>query len=136
MTTIDRAVAEAVMAAQAARQPKPEVLIVHPDKDGPLEALLCLYETRKNAHDAAEEKWETYKSALTSALRAYNSDENVKSYEIPGGRMYPSLAVSWRKGREYLPTELIRQHIPQVWNAFKQTSKGYWDIRLKSKSAR
>lgn len=135
MTTIERAIAEAFTAEYAKRLPlqdKPEVLIVRPEKDSPLETLLCLYEQRKTTYDAASEQWEEYKKSLTSALRSYESDENVKVYEIPATRMYPGLAVRWREGREYLPTELIRQHIPQIWDAFKKRSRGYWDIRLKS----
>lgn len=132
MTTIDEAIASAC-AAGAARPGKPEVLIVRPEKDSALETLLCLYEQKKSAKNAAEEAWEEYSKALSGALRAYNSDENVKAYEIPATRMYPSLSVSWREGREYLPTELIKKHIPQVWDAFKQRTRGYWDIRVKGK---
>lgn len=135
MTTIDRAIADALTAQYQAKSPlgEAEVIVVRPVKDSPLETLLCLYEKRKGAYDAAKAEWEEYKDALTSALREYEPDENVKSYEVPGGPMYPGLTVSWRDGREYLPTELIRQHIPKVWDAFKQRTKGYWDVRPKGK---
>lgn len=108
-----------------------EVVIVRPEKDSKLETLLCLYEQRKGAYDAAKGEWEEYKAALTAELRAYEPDENVKGYEVSATGMYPALAVSWRNGREYLPTELIKKHIPQVWDAFKQRTKGYWDVRPK-----
>jgi hypothetical protein len=131
MTSIEEAVAAAYSARHA--EPPPEVIVVHPEKDSPLEALLCMYEMRKSAHDAADEQWDEFKSALVNALRSYEPDENVKVYDIPATRMWPAIAVSWRPGREYLPTELIKQHIPQVWKAFKERSKGYWDIRRKGK---
>lgn len=135
MTTIDKAIAHALTAESASRaaSPAPEVVIVRPEKDSPLESLLCLYEARKAAHDAADTEWEDYKAALVSALRTYEPDENVKEYEVPATPMWPAVAVSWRNGREYLPTKLIRQHIPQVWDAFKQTTRGYWDVRRKGK---
>lgn len=141
MTSIDEAIATA--RAQAPAPAPVETLIVRPERDTPLEALLCLYEAYKAEHDAAEAKWSEYKTALTSALRAYNPDENIKVYEVPGRsvtsiggelrQMWPGISVAWRDGREYLPTDLIRKHIPQVWDAFKKRSKGYWDIRLKGK---
>lgn len=131
MTTIEEAVAAAYSALHA--EPKPETIVVRPEKDSPLETLLCLYELRKSAFDAASEAWDEYKSALTNALRSYEPDENVKVYDIPPTRMWPALSVAWQSGREYLPTELIKQHIPQVWKAFKQTTKGYWVIRKKGK---
>lgn len=135
MTTIDKAIADALTAQHQAQAPsgQPEVIVVRPLKDSPLETLLCLYETRKSAYDEAAEAWEEYKGALTAALRAYEPDENVKSYDVPASRMWPALSVSWRAGREYLPTELIKEHIPQVWTAFKKQTKGYWDIRKKGK---
>lgn len=132
MTTIDRAIADALTASNQDTG-QAEVIVVRPAKDSPLETLLCLYEQRKGAYDAAKSEWEEYKLALTSALRSYEPDENVKSYEVPASPMYPALAVSWRDGREYLPTELIKRHIPQVWDAFKQRTRGYWDIRVKGK---
>ncbi len=135
MTSIDQVVADALIAAHADKKAaaKPEVCIVAPAKDSPLETVLCLYQLRKDAYDAAEAAWDEYKSTLTNALRAYNSDENIKVYEVPATRMYPALTVAWRAGREYLPTELIKQHIPQVWSAFKQSTRGYWEIRRKGK---
>jgi hypothetical protein len=135
MTTIDKAIADALTAQYAARPPEgqAEVIVVKPEKDSPLETLLCLYELRKGAYDAATEAWDEYKSALTNALRAYEPDENVKTYDVPQTRMWPALTVSWQAGREYLPTELIKQHIPKVWDAFKQNTKGYWVIRKKGK---
>jgi len=135
MTTIDRAITDAITAENTARAaaPAPEVIVVHPEKESQLEALLCLYEQRKAAHDAAEDQWGEYKEALVAALRAYNPDENVKVYEVPATRMWPAVTVAWRKGREYLPAELIRKHIPQIWDAFKVTAKGYWEVRPKGK---
>lgn len=134
MTTIDQVIAEAYVSGARTRDKKEaEVTIVQPVKDSPLEALLCLYQMRKDAYDAACEAWEEYKATLTAALRTYNADENVKTYEIPAGRMWPALSVSWQAGREYLPTELVKKHIPQVWDAFKQSTKGYWVIRKKGK---
>lgn len=132
MTTIDRAIADALTASNLDTR-QAEVVIVQPVKDSPLETLLCLYEQRKGDYDAAVSAWEEYKLALTGALRAYQPDENVKAYEVPASPMYPALAVSWRDGREYLPTDLIKKHIPQVWDAFKQRTKGYWDVRPKGK---
>ena len=135
MTTIDKAIADALTASYQARPPegKAEVIVVKPGKDSVLETLLCLYEQRKGDYDAAVEQWDEYKSALTAALRSYEPDENVSTYEVPATQMYPAITVAWRAGREYLPTDLIKEHIPQVWTAFKKTTKGYWDIRRKGK---
>jgi hypothetical protein len=134
MTTIDKAIADALTARYQAGEPgAAEVIVVRPEKDSPLETLLCLYEKRKGDYDAAREAWSEYKSALTAALRDYEPDENVSEYEVPAAVMWPAITVSWRSGREYLPTDLIKQHIPQVWKAFKQTTKGYWDVRKKGK---
>jgi hypothetical protein len=133
MTTIDQAIANAYAAGMRHQEPagNVETVIVQPVPDSPLEALLCMYETNKSELDAAKEKWESYHSSLVAALRAYEPDENVKAYEVPPGRMWPGISVAWQAGREYLPTDLIRQHIPQVWDAFKQRTKGYWVIRAK-----
>lgn len=133
MTTLDRAIATAYAAQAQASSGPAEVIVVKPEKDSPLETLLCQYELRKAAHDAEEARWEEYRSALVAALRQYEPDENVKTYDVPASRMWPAISVSWRPGREYLPTELIKQHIPQVWTAFKATTRGYWDIRKKGK---
>ena len=134
MTSIDEAIAGAVAAGAGRKNASgAETVIVHPDKDSALETLLCMYEMRKNAKEAEDERWDEYRSALVNALRTYNPDENVKVYDIPANRMWPAITVAWRAGREYLPTELIKRHIPQVWKAFKETSKGYWDIRRSGK---
>ena len=133
MTTLDRAIATAYAAQAQAAAGQAEVIVVKPEKNSALEALLCQYELRKGAHDAEEERWDEYRSALVNALRTYEPDENVKTYDIPASRMWPAISVSWRAGREYLPTELIKQHIPQIWTAFKSTTKGYWDIRKKGR---
>ena len=135
MTSIDQAIANAYAAGMRDRAPAGDIetVIVQPAPDSPLEALLCLYEPNKEELDAAKEKWETYRSALVAALRDYDADENVKTYDVPAGRMWPGISVAWQDGSEYLPTDLIKKHIPKVWDAFKQRGKGHWVVRKKGK---
>jgi len=103
--------------------------------EGKLEQLLCLEEKLRAAHEAANANWDEWKKAVTGELgRLYPGDAAPsKAFEIPGGPMWKALTVSWREGKEYLPTDLIQQHIPQVWEAFKKRGKGYWDLRRKGK---
>lgn len=135
MTTIDRAIADALTAGNQARESaeRLETVIVRVPKDSRLEALLCMEEKARDAHSAADANWDELKSAITAELQAmYPGDAApTKSFEIPGGPMWHGLTVSWRNGKEYLETSLIRQHIPQIWDAFKKQSKGYWEIRRK-----
>jgi hypothetical protein len=138
MPTVDRAIADALTAhaqAQAAPSDRPEVVIVDVPAESKLEQLLCLEEKLRTAHEVADAHWDEWKLAVTGELnRLYPGDEApTKGFEIPGGPMWKALSVSWRPGREYLPTDLIQQHIPQVWEAFKKRSKGFWDIRRKGK---
>lgn len=133
MTTIDKAIADALTAENQSRPPagQPEVVIVAVPKESRLESLLCMEEKARDAHDAAEANWKSLKSAIAAELSAMypGSAAPTKSFEIPGTKMWAPLTVSWRSGREYLSTDLIRQHIPQVWEAFKKQSAGYWEIR-------
>jgi len=139
MVTVDRAIANA-LTAQAQAQPsteRPEVVVVEVPKDSRLEALLCLEEKRRAEHEAAEAAWTELKSGITAELeRMYpGSAAPVKGFEIPAGPMWKAIAVSWRDGKEYLPADLIRAHIPQVWDAFKKRGKGFWDFRRMGKRA-
>lgn len=138
MTSVDRAIADALTAEYQGRTPltdQPEVVIVDVPPESKLEQLLCLEEKLRSAHEAADANWDEWKKAVSGELgRLYPGEAApTKAFEIPGGPMWKALTVSWRNGKEYLPTPLIKQHIPQVWNAFKKTSAGYWDIRRKSK---
>jgi hypothetical protein len=138
MPSIDKAIADALTAAYQERPPEtgpPEVVIVDVPPDSKLEQLLCLHDERKARHEAADAEWEEHKAALTTELGLLYPGKKAptKSYEIPPGPMWRPLTVSWREGREYLPTDLIKAHIPQVWTAFKKQSKGFWDIRYKGK---
>jgi hypothetical protein len=137
MTTIDRAIADALTAGNQARQAgeRLETVIVTVPKDSRLEALLCMEGKARDAHDAAEANWRELKSAIAAELQGlYPGDAApTKSFEIPGGPMWAGLTVSWRNGKEYLETGLIKQHIPQVWEAFKKQSAGYWELRRKGK---
>jgi len=139
MTTVDRAIADALTAAaQAQPSPtgRPEVVIAEILPESKAEQLLCLEDKLRAAKATAEANWEEFRSALTvELLRQYPGDAApTKSFEIPGGPMWSALTLSWRDGKEYLPTDLIKQHIPQVWTAFKKKSKGYWELRRKGKS--
>jgi hypothetical protein len=137
MTTIDRAIANALTAAAASAAPagQPEVVIVTVPKESRLESLLCMEEKARDAHKAAEDNWDSLKAAITAELTAMypGSAAPTKAFEIPGSKMWNPLTVSWREGREYLESSLIKQHIPQVWEAFKKRSRGYWDIRRSGK---
>lgn len=133
MTTVDRAVADALIADAASREAEPETLVVQVQPDTRLEQLLCEYETMKEAHDRAETEWDEYRSAMIAELEALAPTRHIAAFEIPKGPMWPALTIAWREGREYLPSALIRQHIPQIWDGFKKRSKGFWDIRRKSK---
>jgi hypothetical protein len=136
MTTIDRAIADALTAeAQARRQDadRPEVVIVEVPKDSKLEQLLCLEEKLRAAKDAADANWDEFKSALTAELQKLyaGSTAPTKGYEIPGGPMWRPMTMTWQNGKDYLPTDLIKKHIPQVWDAFKKRTTGYWVLRRK-----
>jgi hypothetical protein len=135
VTTIDKAIANALTAGAQAQNPsaQPEVVIVTVPKESRLEQLLCMEGKARDAHKAAEDNWDDLKAAITAELTAMypGSAAPTKAYEIPGSKMWAPLTVSWREGREYLETKLIREHIPQVWDAFKKRSRGYWDIRRK-----
>jgi len=139
MTTVDRAIADA-LTAQAQAQPgptdRPEVVIVEVPPESKLEQLLCLEGKLRAAHEAADANWDEFRSAVTTELqRLYPGNlAPTKGFEIPGGPMWRGLTLSWRPGKEYLPTDLIKQHIPQVWTAFKKRGKGYWELRRKGKS--
>jgi hypothetical protein len=137
MTSLERSIADALTAdAQARRAPdRPEVVIVVPPPDSKLESWLCLYESRKSAQETADAAMDEWKEAVTAELqRAYPGEAApTKGYEIPGTAMWPALTIMWQNGKEYLPTDLIKQHIPQVWSAFKKQSKGFWVIRRKGK---
>lgn len=133
MTTIDRAIADALTAGAQSQDTagRPEVVIVTVPKESRLESLLCMEEKARDAHEAAEANWKELKSAVAAELSAMypGSAAPTKSFEIPGTQMWAPMTVSWRDGREYLSTDLIRQHIPQVWEAFKKKSAGYWELR-------
>jgi hypothetical protein len=138
MTTVDRAIADALTAERQAQQnagSRPEVVIVEVPKDSRLETLLCLEASRRADKDAALAAWEELKDGVAAEVqRMYPGDAApTKAFEIPGGPMWSPLTLSWRDGKEYLPTTLIREHIPQIWDAFKQTTRGYWDFRRKGK---
>ncbi|HEY1705570.1 MAG TPA: hypothetical protein VGG75_38280 [Trebonia sp.] len=137
MTSIDKAIANALTAdAQAHAAPeRPEVVIVVVPPDSKLEGWLCLGDPRKSALEAAEAAHGEWKDAVIAELQRMYPGETAptKGYEIPGGPMWSSLSVSWQNGKEYLPTDLIKQHIPQVWSAFKKQSRGFWIIRRKAK---
>jgi hypothetical protein len=137
MTTIDRAIADALTAGNQARPPadRLETVIVTVPKDSRLEALLCTEGKARDAHDAAEANWKELKSAIAAELQAlYPGDAApTKSFEIPGGPMWATMSVSWREGKEYLETGLIKEHIPQIWKAFKKQGRGYWELRRKGK---
>lgn len=138
MVSIDKAIADAFTAEYQARPPatdRPEVVIVDVPKESRLEQLLCLEEKLRAARDAANANWDEFKGGIEAELqKLYPGDAApTKTFEIPGGPMWKALTVSWRDGKEYLPTDLIQQHIPQVWEAFKKRGRGYWDIRRKGK---
>jgi hypothetical protein len=138
MTTVDRAIANALTAqvqAQPSPTDRPETVIVEVPKDSRLEALLCLEETRRAEMEAAKAAWDELKGGVTAELeRMYPGNAApTKGFEIPAGPMWKAISVSWRDGKEYLPTDLIKQHIPQVWDAFKKRGSGYWDFRRMGK---
>jgi hypothetical protein len=138
MVTIDRAIADALTAdAQARPAPdaRPETVIVEVPKESRLEQLLCLEETYRAEHEAADARWDEWKKAVTAELQQqYPGDAApAKAFEIHGSAMWKALRISWHDGKEYLPTDLIKAHIPRVWEAFKKKGNGYWDIRRMGK---
>jgi hypothetical protein len=138
MTTVDRAIANALTAqvqAQPAPGARPETVIVEVPKESRLEQLLCLEEKRRAKYETAKAEWDEWKKGVTAELEHLYTGNAAptKGFEIPGGPMWKAIAVSWRDGKEYLPTDLIKQHIPQVWDAFKKRGSGYWDVRRMGK---
>lgn len=138
MTTVERAIANALTAQNLdapAPTSRPEVVIVEVPQDSRLEQLLCLEEKKRAKYEAAKDEWDELKGGVIAELqKMYPGDAMpTKGFEIPGSPMWKALTVSWRNGKDYLPTSLIKQHIPQVWDAFKKTSAGYWDFRRAGK---
>lgn len=131
MTTVDRAIANALTADYQSRPPatdRPETVIVDVPPDSRLEALLCIRDQRKGEADAAKAAYDDVRDGIEAELhKMYPGDAApTKGFEVPGSAMWKTLSVTWVDGKEYLPTDLIKAHIPQVWDAFKKTSKGYW----------
>jgi hypothetical protein len=134
MTTVDRAIANALTAGAQAQgtADQPEVVIVTVPPNSRLESLLCMEDRARDAHNAAEANWAELKSAITAECQALypGTAGPTKAFEIPAKPpMWAGLTIAWRDGKEYLPTDLIKQHIPQIWTAFKKRSKGFWDFR-------
>jgi hypothetical protein len=138
MPSVDRAIADALTAEHQA-QPVPsarrEIVIVEVPPESRLEQLLCLEEQRRADRDAASAAWDELKDGIVAEVqKLYPGDQApIKGFEIPGGPMWKGLSLSWRDGKEYLPTDLIRQYIPQIWDAFKKTGRGFWDFRRTGK---
>jgi hypothetical protein len=108
---------------------RPERVLVKPDPDSRLAGLLCLYETYKAEADAADAKYEELKKSILVELQGmFPADEQpLKAYDIPGSAMYPPVSYTYHSSF-YLSNPLIREHMPQVFEAFKQ-KKQYWEMR-------
>lgn len=140
MTSIDRVIADALTADRLSQpvSARPEYVIVTVPRDSVLEALLTLEDSKRTAYETAKQDWDEYRSALEArVMELYPGDlAPTKGFEIPGGPMWKGMTLNWTEGREFLANDLIRQHIPQVWNAFKKQSKGYWTLRRKGAKSR
>ena len=137
-TSINKVIADALTATHQARPPatdRPEVVIVDVPKESRLEQLLCREEKVRAAYAAAEAERDELRKAVIAEVEALYPGNRAptKGYEIPGGPMWNPLRLSWHEGREYLEDSLIKEHIPQIWDAFKKKGKGYWDFRRAGK---
>jgi hypothetical protein len=134
--TSDQITAAAVWeTGEAAATPQPperdRTVVVTVPPNSRLEALLCLWENVKDKKDAAEAAYDEVKEGILAELRALDPGEDVKAYDIAGTRMYPPLSYSYSR-TPYLPAPKIREHIPSVYDAFKQFKES-WVLRKKGK---
>lgn len=108
---------------------RPERVLVKPDPDSRLAALLCLYETYKAEYDAAEAKYEELKKSILVELQGMvpADEQPLKAYDIPGSAMYPPVSYTYHSSF-YLSNPKIREYLPDVYEAFK-TEKSYWEMR-------
>jgi hypothetical protein len=109
---------------------RPERVLVKPDPDSRLAGLLCLYETRKSEADAAEAAYDELKASILAELillHPAEEDQPTRAYDIPGSNMYPPLSYSY-KSQFFLSNPLIRQHMPEVYEAFK-VARSHWELR-------
>ena len=109
---------------------RPERVLVKPDPDSRLAGLLCLYETRKAEHNAAEAAYKELGKSILSELMEMHPDEDTrptKAFDIPGCDMYPPVSYTY-VSKYYLSNPLIREHMPDVYEAFKK-EQAYWELR-------
>jgi hypothetical protein len=109
---------------------RPERVIVKPPRDSRLEALLCLYESRKAEDARTEREFKELKAAILAELEDIftGSARPETAYEIAPTVMYPALTVSY-KSQEYLPVSVIREHFPEIFEKFKVRKPTFAEIR-------
>jgi hypothetical protein len=110
---------------------RPERVIVQPSQDSKLEALHSLYNTLKQEETEAKRKFRELKSAITAELEAlYPGDERPShAYVVPASMYGPELTVYY-KSQDYMPDSVIREHFPDIWEAFKK-EKHFSEVREK-----
>jgi hypothetical protein len=109
---------------------RPERVIVKPPKDSRLEALMCEFAMRQKAAQDAAQKFKELKEGIAAELEALYPEEirPTEAFEIPGTFMYDAITMNY-KSEPYLPAAAIREHLPQVYDAFKKF-KVYSEIRV------
>ncbi|HVT97925.1 MAG TPA: hypothetical protein VHE33_10475 [Acidobacteriaceae bacterium] len=109
-------------------------VIVEVPKDSRLEQLLCIAEVTKAKADAAQDAYDELKDGILAELVALHPDLDIKGYDIPAGPMWPGFTYTWQS-QFFLPAPKIREHLPPVYEAFKQ-EKSFWRFGIKKKSKR
>jgi hypothetical protein len=108
-----------------------KTVVVSVPKDSRLETLLCLWESAKEKADAAEGAYSEIKDGILHELQELYPEDDIKTYDIPGGKMYPPLTYTFSK-IPYLPAPKIREHLEPIWDAFKQYKRS-WRLTKKGK---
>lgn len=117
--------------AEPSEPVRDRTVIVDVPRDSRLETLLCLWENAKAKLDAAEADYDDLKAGILRELQSLDGAPDIKCYEIPANRMHPGLAYTYSR-TPYLPAGKIRDHLPAVYDAFKQY-KASWVLRKKGK---
>lgn len=106
-----------------------KTVIVDVPKDSRLEALLCICGGAREKRAAAEAAEDEVKAGILAELRRLYPGEDIKVYDIPGGPMWAPMTYDYREV-PYLPAPKIREHMPSVYDAFRQF-KRYWTLTPK-----
>ena len=109
----------------------PERVIVKPEANSRLEALLCQYSQRKAEYEDRKQAFDELKSAITAELESAFPDESrpSKAYELQESMMWPRLSFTYSEGSYFLPSDEIKAQMPAVYDHYKKRKKGFWSLR-------